>query len=187
MLRTIFDPDFDFMEIYGEHPLMSLLLFWFSSLLIVMVLINIFIAIIMSAYDAVLSQNPDAADASSFVSMCLLQLTRIFKAATGAPIDDDDVDETDVHVLQNSMDRIQDEEYWDIFEGYFDLPSSDDEAEEDETNEVDVESQNVDPDLQSLASDVASIKKSQQEQAKQMSDIVSQLGELKEMLRDALK
>ncbi len=53
------------------------MLFWVSSLLIVMVLINIFIAIIMSAYDAVLSQNPDAADASSFASMVMLQVTRL--------------------------------------------------------------------------------------------------------------
>ena len=58
---------------------MSLLLFWVSSLLIVMVLINIFIAIIMSAYDTVLSQNPEAADASSFVSMVMLQVTRLVK------------------------------------------------------------------------------------------------------------
>ena len=118
------------MEIYSEHPLMSLMLFWVSSLLIVMVLINIFIAIIMSAYDAVLSQNPDAADASSFASMVMLQVTRLFKALTGADDDEEFYDDTDVHVLQNSMDRIDDEAYWDIFEGYFDLPSSDDEAEE---------------------------------------------------------
>jgi peptidoglycan hydrolase CwlO-like protein len=176
--------DFDFMEIYSEHPLMSLLLFWVSSLLIVMVLINIFIAIIMSAYDAVLSQNPDAADASSFGSMVMLQITRLIKGATGIDDDDERYAETDVHVLQNTMDRIEDEAYWDIFEGYFDLPSSDDEPEEDEAEE---EAEEVDPDLQSLARDVAAIKKSQHEQAKQMGDVVSQLNELKELLRAVLK
>ena len=81
---------------------MSLLLFWVSSLLIVMVLINIFIAIIMSAYDTVLSQNPEAADASSFVSMVMLQVTRLVKGSAGINEDDNSRDETDVHVLQNS-------------------------------------------------------------------------------------
>lgn len=166
--------------------MMSLLLFWVSSLLIVMVLINIFIAIIMSAYDTVLSQNPDAADASSFVSMAMLQLTRIIKAATGVSTEEDDFEDADVHVLQNSMDRIDDEAYWDIFEGYFDMPSSDDEAEEVDESQ-DKQLAEVDTDLQSLARDVALIKRSQQEHAKQMSDVVSQLGELKEMLRNALK
>lgn len=175
--------DFDFMEIYSEHPLMSLLLFWVSSLLIVMVLINIFIAIIMSAYDAVLSQNPDAADASSFGSMVMLQITRIIKSATGIDDEEDKYPDTDVHVLQNSMDRIGDEAYWDIFEGYFDLPSSDDEPEEDEAEVA----EEVNADLLSIAQDVAAIKKSQQEQAKQMSDVVSQLNELKELLRAAVK
>jgi hypothetical protein len=156
---------------------MSLLLFWVSSLLIVMVLINIFIAIIMSAYDTVLSQNPEAADASSFVSMVMLQVTRLVKGSAGINEDDNSRDETDVHVLQNSMDRIADEAYWDIFEGYFDMPSSDDEPEEgDEAEEV----EEVNPDLQTLARDVAAIKKSQQ-------DVVSQLNEIKEMLRAALK
>ena len=172
------------MEIYSEHPLMSLMLFWVSSLLIVMVLINIFIAIIMSAYDAVLSQNPDAADASSFASMVMLQVTRLFKALTGAGDEEEFYDDTDVHVLQNSMDRIDDEAYWDIFEGYFDLPSSDDEAEEEDQENG---AEEVDPDLQGLARDVALIKHSQQEQAKQMGDIVSQLTELKQMLHNALK
>jgi hypothetical protein len=40
--------------------------------------------------------------------------------------------------------------------------------------------------LRSLAQDVASIKQSQAEQAKQMSDVVAQLSELKEMLSAAL-
>eukprot|EP01046_Picozoa_sp_COSAG06_P016320 COSAG06_NODE_1077_length_10804_cov_4.912751_2_plen_58_part_00 len=40
--------------------------------------------------------------------------------------------------------------------------------------------------LRSLAQDVASIKQSQAAQAKQMSDVVAQLSELKEMLSAAL-
>jgi hypothetical protein len=192
--------DFDFDEIYGEHPMMSLLLFWVSSLLIVMVLINIFIAIIMSAYDTVLSHNPEAADASSFVSMVMMQLTRILKAATGGGADKDDEDQTEIHVLQNTMDRIDDEAYWDIFEGYFDMPSSDEEEEEEDEDgdelgggEAIVEGggggEGAAPssvELRSLAQDVASIKQSQAEQAKQMSDVVAQLSELKEMLSAAL-
>jgi hypothetical protein len=116
--------------------------------------------------------------------MVMLQVTRLFKALTGADDEEEFYDDTDVHVLQNSMDRIDDEAYWDIFEGYFDPPSSDDEAEEeDQANGV----EEVDPDLQGLARDVALIKQSQQEQAKQMGDIVSQLAELKQMLHNALK
>lgn len=159
---------------------MSLLLFWVSSLLIVMVLINIFIAIIMSAYDSVLSHNPDAADASSFPSMVMLQVTRLIKGSAGINDDDDLREETDVHVLQNSMDRIADEAYWDIFEGYFDMPSSDDEQEKDDEADKAENSEEEYPDLQALARDVAAIKTSQQ-------DVVSQLNEIKEMLRAALK
>ena len=135
-----------------------------------------------------------------FVSMVMMQLTRILKAATGGGADKDDEDQTEIHVLQNTMDRIDDEAYWDIFEGYFDMPSSDEEEEEEDEDgdelgggEAIVEGggggEGAAPssvELRSLAQDVASIKQSQAEQAKQMSDVVAQLSELKEMLSAAL-
>ena len=98
---------------------------------------NIFIAIIMSAYDATLKMNPDAADASNFVSMVVMQAKRVLAAAVGVSQEDYKGDETMPMVLDNTMSRIGDEEYWDIFEGYFDLPSSDDEAEPDEAGDDD--------------------------------------------------
>ena len=55
-----------------------------------------------------------------------------------------------------------------------------------EEDEAEV-AEEVNADLLSIAQDVAAIKKSQQEQAKQMSDVVSQLNELKELLRAAVK
>jgi hypothetical protein len=107
--------DFDFDEIYSAGPLMALSLFWLSSLLIVFVLINIFIAIIMQAYDTVLSMNPDAADASNFGSMVMMQLTRILSSFLGLQVESGaDESAANVHVLQNSMDRIEDEAYCEI-------------------------------------------------------------------------
>jgi hypothetical protein len=111
--------DFDFDEIYQSDSNTALVLFWGSSLLIAFVLINIFVAIIMSAYDTVLSMNPDAADASSFLYMVLMQASRVVAAAFGVSDSEDNGDEIHPHVLQNNMQRIGDEEYWQIFDGYF--------------------------------------------------------------------
>jgi hypothetical protein len=189
--------DFDFDEIYGEHPLMSLLLFWLSSLLIVFVLINIFIAIIMAAYDSVLSMNPDAADASNFPSMVMMQVTRIVAAALGQSIKEDDEEGVNVHVLQNSMDRIDDEDYWDIFEGYFHLPSSDSEEEEEEeaddgddidksvalSSGGDAGSSVTLEQFKRLSADVAGIKSTQ---ARFQKEVTSQLDDIKQLLTVAL-
>jgi hypothetical protein len=111
--------DFDFDEIYQSDSNTALVLFWGSSLLIVFVLINIFVAIIMSAYDTVLKMNPDAADASSFLYMVLMQVSRVVAAAFGVSDSEDAGDEIHPHVLQNKMQPIDEEDYWEIFDGYF--------------------------------------------------------------------
>ena len=111
--------DFDFDEIYQSDSSTALVLFWGSSLLVVFVLINIFVAIIMSAYDTVLKMNPDAADASSFLYIVLMQVSRVVAAAFGVADSEDAGDEIHPHVLQNKMQRIDDEDYWGIFDGYF--------------------------------------------------------------------
>lgn len=78
-------------------------------------LVNIFVAIILNAYDLVLSMDPDANDASQFVSMVL---TQVQKTTRGA-LSKGDVAEADAdlnpNVLLNKMVRIEDETYWDIF------------------------------------------------------------------------
>jgi hypothetical protein len=51
-------------------------MFWLSALLIVFCLINIFVAIILNAYDQILQSNPDANDASQFISMVIMQAKR---------------------------------------------------------------------------------------------------------------
>jgi hypothetical protein len=103
--------DFDFDLIYSTNPTVATVLFWASSLLITVVLTNIFIAIIMSAYDAVLAMNPDAADASSFVSMVVMQASRIVMEFFGVKDPSDQGDEIHPHVLENDMERIDDEAY----------------------------------------------------------------------------
>ena len=81
--------------------------------------------------------NPDAADATNFVSIFLMQAKRIVAGALGIQLAREERDDSMPMVLDNKMPEIDDEDYWDIFEGYFDLPSdSDDEGEgEDEGEE----------------------------------------------------
>ena len=67
--------DFSFDEIFAVEQYWATCLFWTSSLILAFVLVNIFIAIIMEAYNEVLSMNPDAADPSSFVSICIMQVS----------------------------------------------------------------------------------------------------------------
>lgn len=50
--------DFNFEELFAVNPASAVLLFWLSALLIVFVLINIFVAIILNAYDLILQANP---------------------------------------------------------------------------------------------------------------------------------
>jgi hypothetical protein len=83
------------------------------------VLVNIFVAIILNAYDLILKMDPDANDASQFVSMVLTQVQKTLADARSSN-DADDIDEDlNPNVLLNTMDQIEDEAYWDIFEGYF--------------------------------------------------------------------
>ena len=82
-------------------------------------LVNIFVAIILNAYDLILKMDPDANDASQFVSMVLTQVQKTLADARSSN-DADDIDEDlNPNVLLNTMDQIEDEAYWDIFEGYF--------------------------------------------------------------------
>jgi polycystin 1L2 len=68
--------DFDFEELFEVNPTRAVVMFWLSALLIVFCLINIFVAIILNAYDQILQSNPDANDASQFISMVIMQAKR---------------------------------------------------------------------------------------------------------------
>ena len=188
--------DFNFSEIYDASPIVAIALFWTSALLITFVLINIFIAIIMNAYEATLKLNPDAADASNFVSMVVMQAKRVLAGAVGISRGDDMHGTNMPMVLDNKMDRIADEDYWDIFEGYFDLPSSSDEDEDvvDKMSRDDagpigellsVESKNG---LASLAREVLSIKQQQAQfqaaQETRLNEIAQQQQELLAALKN---
>ena len=97
------------------------ILFWISTLLLVFVLVNIFVAIILSSYDQVSKMNPDSNNASEFASMVIMQAKRTATRALGKQDRTQQSDDLEPHVLLNKMDRIEDETFWDIFEGYFTL------------------------------------------------------------------
>lgn len=190
--------DFDFDQIYDANPIVAIVLFWTSALLITFVLINIFIAIIMNAYDATLKLNPDAADASNFVSMVVMQAKRVLAGAVGVSQEDDWCSTDMPMVLDNTMGRIGDEEYWDIFEGYFDLPSSDEDEHEDDTTNSDeagpvaqVLSGGRTDKLASLAREVFSIKQQQAQfqatQEAKLNEITKQQQELLTIMKSIAK
>ena len=58
------------------------ILFWISTLLLVFVLVNIFVAIILNAYDVISKLDPDSSDASLFISMVQTQALKTIKGAT---------------------------------------------------------------------------------------------------------
>ena len=60
----------------------------------------------MSAYGATLRLNPDAADASNFVSMVVMQAKRVLAAAVGVSREDNKSDDKMPMVLDSTMDRI---------------------------------------------------------------------------------
>ena len=84
-------------------------------------LVNIFVAIILSSYDQVSKMNPDSNNASEFASMVIMQAKRTATRALGKQDRTQQSDDLEPHVLLNKMDRIEDETFWDIFEGYFTL------------------------------------------------------------------
>lgn len=60
--------DFDFKALYDVAPRTTYFLFWLVALLLNFVLVNIFVAIILDSYAAILQDNPTANDASKFVA-----------------------------------------------------------------------------------------------------------------------
>ena len=52
------------------------ILFWISTLLLVFVLVNIFVAIILKSYQQVVDENPASNDSSQFIAMVLMQAKR---------------------------------------------------------------------------------------------------------------
>ena len=105
--------DFDFQEIFIESPLSAILLFWLSSVLLAFVLTNIFVAIILNAYDAISATNPDTNDSSQFFSMVKMVVNETVRGVLSKKHRrKDGAKESSPHVLQNKMDRIEDETYW---------------------------------------------------------------------------
>ena len=84
-------------------------------------LVNIFVAIILSSYDQVSKMNPDSNNASEFASMVIMQAKRTATRALGKQDRTQQSDDLEPHVLLNKMDRIEDETFWEVFEGYFTL------------------------------------------------------------------
>ena len=111
--------DFDFNELMqGGNSTLAIPMFWITTMLLVFVLVNIFVAIILGSYDKIVKENPDANNSSEFVSMVIMQAKRTATRALGktSKIPDDHLDP---HILLTSLKQIEDETFWDIFEGYF--------------------------------------------------------------------
>ena len=113
LMRMAVD-DFDFDEIFLAEPRTALLLFWASAILLVFVLANIFVAIILNAYQSIIAENPDANDASQFISMVIVQAKKTttdaftHKATRRASLNHD----IKPHVLANNMVSLSETEYW---------------------------------------------------------------------------
>jgi hypothetical protein len=76
LCNNVFIYSFDFEELFDQDPTRAVLMFWLSALLIIFCLINIFVAIILNAYDGILKTNPEANDASQFISTVIMQTKR---------------------------------------------------------------------------------------------------------------
>ena len=120
--------DFDFEEIYTLGPIQAVCLYWTTALLLVFTLINIFVAIILNSYEHVVSSNPDANDSSQFVAMVLMQAK---KTAVGGIAGADGTEDNELNEdpkplsVTRHMTHIDKDEYWDIFDGYFDMAVGD--------------------------------------------------------------
>ena len=110
--------DFDFDELYNADPTVSWILFWISALLLVFVLVNIFVAIILNAYDLIVAMDPDASDAANFITMVMTQAQKTIAAAfpggAGGVHAEDVEGDLNPNVLHNTMDRIEDEAYCEL-------------------------------------------------------------------------
>jgi hypothetical protein len=76
LCNNVYINSFDFEELFDRDPTRAVLMFWLSALLIIFCLINIFVAIILNAYDGILKTNPEANDASQFISTVIMQTKR---------------------------------------------------------------------------------------------------------------
>ena len=118
--------DFDFNEIYMAKPRTAIFLFWTSSLILVFVLTNIFIAIILGAYQEVVDNNKEATDVSDFAATCMMQVKKTTAEAIVSGDDneegadeEEEEEQEEPHVMKTRMDTIDEEDYWDSFEQYF--------------------------------------------------------------------
>jgi hypothetical protein len=113
--------DFDFQEIYDVGPNQAVVLFWVTALLLVFTLINIFVAIILKSYEHVLAENPDANDSSQFMAMVFMQAKKTTVNALNAENRDEERGNAQPHVIGHRVQHIDKDEYWDIFDSYWEL------------------------------------------------------------------
>eukprot|EP01051_Picozoa_sp_SAG22_P005850 SAG22_NODE_361_length_11712_cov_6.108155_9_plen_194_part_00 len=81
------------------------------------VLVNIFVAIILDSYAAMLKANPAANDSSKFIAMVIMTA----KKGINTMLDGVDAASPVInpHVIDSDLPDISGEEFWDIFDGYF--------------------------------------------------------------------
>ena len=113
--------DFNFREIYAVRPTQAVVLFWVTALLLVFTLINIFVAIILKSYDSVVADNPDANDSSQFMAMVFMQAKKTTMSALNSEDRDEERGNAQPHVIGHRVQHIDKDEYWDIFDNYWEL------------------------------------------------------------------
>ena len=117
MRLSLGDFDFDQLkQISSFGTFYGYMLFWMIALLLNFVLVNIFVAIILDSYAAMLKQNPAANDSSKFIAMVIMTA----KKGVQSMIEDEEPSPVlNPHVIESDLPDISGEEFWDIFEGYF--------------------------------------------------------------------
>ena len=120
--------DFDFDEIFyagNQYQYTAVVLFWISSLIVAFMLVNIFVAIILNSYDVVVALNPAANDSASFISTVIMQVKRTLGRSISTVENlgggKDSTVEPHVTAASLEMERIKDEVFWNVMEGYFTL------------------------------------------------------------------
>ena len=105
--------DFDFVELAqsGSHTVITIPMFWITTMLLVFVLVNIFVAIILGSYDRIIRANPDSNNSSEFVSMVIMQAKRTISRSLGANKGKSQEENLDPHILLSSLDVIEDETF----------------------------------------------------------------------------
>lgn len=115
--------DFNFQEIFKLGPVLAVVLFWVTALLLVFTLINIFVAIILKSYEHVLAENPDANDSSQFMAMVFMQAKKTAVSSLSAEERDAEREDAQPHVISQHVEHIEKDKYWDIFDQYWSLSS----------------------------------------------------------------